>query len=210
MRAALAVLLLVPCAVTANAAEPDFRRAWACDSRAKIDDVDVTVIRELDEDGKQLSVTFQWHVDPPRPFTVSLSGMADKDGSGDPPLRLGVVHAAWKGRAVSEPEQDPPVAVLHAPGASPVAAQGKPRIHYSDGLFGGSLPWPRVSALMRSSDRARLSLVDRKGAVVESWSADLRAVRKALSAVAAGLKETSWQAKDHRERCSEITEWMRL
>jgi hypothetical protein len=205
------VILLAAGAVMAAhaaAAPPDFRRAWTCDSRAKIDAISTTVIRTLDKAGKQLDVHVQWSVGDEEMFAASLFGMVTRDGSGDPPLREGTLLASWTSGALEGVDTSAPVVVLHAKGDKPRRADGRPRIDRSTTAFSAEIPWTRVLFLARRLDTAQLSVINGKDEVIGSSIVDLRLVQRALKTVAEGLSETRWQMARYEERCEPVTEWL--
>lgn len=202
------MLFVAAFAINAAAAPPDFRRQWTCDSRSQFDGISTTVIRTLDANGAQFDVNVQWNIAPRRMFTASVFATAHAEGAGDPALRLGTVLASWSGRYAEGANTTGALAVLHSVEQPPRRADGRKLIDRSDKSFSVEVPWTRVSALSRGADRAKISVTNTKGEVIQSAGVELRQIRRALAAVEEGLAETRWQMGDFKERCSAITEWL--
>lgn len=192
------------------AAPPDFRRAWTCSSRGEFDGVTTSVIRTLDDQGRQLDVDVQWNVGTSRPFTAAVFAMAHAKGSGDPPLRSGTVLVSWTSRPAEGADSREPVTVLNAKTETPRRADGRARIDHSDTSFSVEVPWARVVALSRDAQPAQLSVLNVGGAVIDSSAVELRQVGRAIVLVEEALRETRWQMRDYKERCERVTEWVTL
>ncbi len=202
------IVLAAALAMHAAAAPPDFRRAWTCGSSYDFDDITTSVIRTLDEQGKQLDVDVQWSVGTPRPFTASVFAMAHRKGAGDPPLRDGLVLLSWNGRMIDGVDTSKPVAVLHAEGAVPRRSDGRPRVEHSETSFTVDVPRERVAMLSRGADRAELSVLNASNVVIHSAGVEVRRVGRAMRAVEESIEETRWQMRDHEKRCEPVTEWL--
>lgn len=204
------ILVLAALAAHAAAAPPDFRETWVCGSRSEFDGNMAHVMRTLDKDGAQLSATLQWSVDPPRMFAATLSGMADRKGAGDPPVRSESVLVSWMGRVAEGADASSPMIVLHREGETPRRADGRPQIPRTDGSFSAEVPWSRLLLLSRQADRAKVSLVNARGEVILSSDVELRQVRRALASVEEAVRETRWQMAAPEERCEPVTEHLKF
>lgn len=83
----MGALLLIPSSAQAQRQAPDFRRAWTCGATNEADGIVTSVLRELDREGKQLSVGVQWFVDGLDGDRLSLSAVLAGEGLRDPPPR---------------------------------------------------------------------------------------------------------------------------
>ena len=195
-------MILAALALAALSA-PDFREAWTCTSRTEADGLAVTVMRTLDDKGRQLRASAQWRANDPRPRSLQFWGVTDLSGRGDP--------AVFREFDVSSlTNQNNPAArdwrlLLHRPGRSVV-----PIARFSDAPVGATLEWRKVDALVPAHSPARLELVDASGRRLasnllhRSW---LDMVKRRLSQ---GLAESRAKARTFEKSCEEVTEWMRL
>ena len=195
-------MILAAVALAATPA-PDFREAWACTSRTEADGLSVTVMRTLDDKGRQLRASAQWRAGDQRPDSLQFWGVSDRTGRGDPAVfreidvssltnQNNVTARSWR-------------LLLHRPGKSVV-----PLARFSDAPVGATLDWRKVDALVGPHVPARLELVDANGRRLastllhRSW---LDMVKRRLSR---GLAESRAKSSTFEKSCEEVTEWMRL
>jgi hypothetical protein len=188
---------------------PPFPEKWSCSSRSEFDGVSTHVVRELDDKGRQLTSHVQWSAGG-KGFSANVFGDVHQKAAGNPPLRTGTLLISWRGQVAEGVDRSLPLVVLHAEGETPKRADGRQQIQRTDGSISAEVPWSRVLQLSRRADRAKVSLVNAKGQVIQSSRVDLRQIRRALVVIEEGLGQTRWQMHDFKKRCEPITEHMRL
>ena len=200
--------LLAGCA-TAPSRSVDLRPAWTCAVRSSDDHIDLTVIRTLDAEGRQLDAETQWSIGGFDGGRLSLMGAQRIKGAGDPPLRPREILVSWSGF----PDRLLRIrllVVLHAAGDPPNVLDGVMMIPYVNGLIGAVFSWQRVRALSDGPSLAQLSLIDPRGHAIRTAPLDLIRLdsipARSLAALDAGRKKAARFDKS----CEPVTEWMRL
>jgi hypothetical protein len=206
---ALALALMVSGCANSGLRPLDFRPAWACASRSSDKDVDLTVVRTLDAQGKQLDANYQWSVGGFDRGRLALMAMQKIEHGADPPVPPREVLVSWSGFG-DRLQQQRLLLVLHPPEEPPNLLDGVAMIPYTSGLIGGVMSWQRVASLAHYSPAAQLSLVDARGRVLRSAPVDLAALHPVLEQTRAALDATSGMSTNFAKKCEPVTEWMRL
>jgi hypothetical protein len=201
-------LLLAGCA-TSQSRPLDTRPAWACGSRTDRNGLDLTAIRTLDAQGRQLDADVQWSIGGFDGGRLSLMATQHIKGAGDPPAQPPELLVSWSGFS-DRLQRDRLLIVLHASDKPPNALDGVAMIPYVNGLIGAVISWQRVRTLARNSPSALLTLLDPRGHAIRSAPVGLKKLGTIADQTRAALDETRAKAASFRKRCQPVTEWMRL
>ena len=207
--AALACFVRVSGCATSRRAPLDFRPAWACTSRSDKDGIDLTVMRTLDGQGRQLDADVQWSIGGFDGGRLALMAIQTLKGAGDPPARPREVLVSWSGFS-DRLQRTRLLVVLHPAEEPPNALDGVAMIPYVNGLIGAVLSRQRVQALVRNSPSAQLSLIDPRGHAIRSAAVDLTRLSAIVDRTLAALDETRTKTLTFQKSCEPIAERMRL
>lgn len=183
--------------------------AWACTSRTSTKDIDLSAIRNLDAQGRQIDANYQWSIGGFDRGRLALMAMQRINNSGDPSVPPREVLISWSGFP-DRLQRQRMLIILHSSGEPPNALDAVAMIPYANGLIGAVMSWQRVASLAHHSPDAQLSLMDAGGRVVRSASVDLTRLHPIEVQTRAALDETRDETRSFEKKCEAITERMRL
>lgn len=203
--AAVTLAFLVSGCANPHLRAPDFGRTWACSSRMSTNDIDLTVVRTLDAEGRQLHAGYQWSIGGFDRGRLRLMAKQQIRTSGDPPVPPREALVSWSGFP-DRLQRDRMLIVLHSSEEPPNALDAVAMIPYTNGLIGAVLSWQRVASLAHHSPAAQLSLLDSGGRVIRSAPLDLTRFHSILEQTRAALNETRGKAVNFERKCEPVAE----